>query len=58
MALFYKVPSLVDQMTSNPASHRKVSPGAADNMTSLLKRPWDATIGLSSFQRQVGLNLI
>ncbi|XP_028414974.1 KAT8 regulatory NSL complex subunit 3-like isoform X2 [Dendronephthya gigantea] len=46
-----KVPTLVDKMIAGGTSNRRVSAGATDNLTALLKRPWDATVALTSFQR-------
>ena len=46
-----KVPTLVDKMVAGGTTNRRVSAGTTDNLTALLKRPWDATVALTSFQR-------
>ncbi|XP_046850770.1 KAT8 regulatory NSL complex subunit 3-like isoform X2 [Xenia sp. Carnegie-2017] len=45
------VPTLVDKILAGGATHRRVSAGSTDNLAALLKRPWDATVALSSYQR-------
>ena len=50
-----QVPALVDKMIAGGTTNRRVSSGATDNLTALMKRPWEATVGLTSFQRPVSL---
>jgi hypothetical protein len=40
-------------MIAGGTTNRRVSAGTTDNLTALLKRPWDATVALTSFQRPV-----
>ena len=55
ITLFFvlQVPTLVDKMVAGGTPNRRVSAGTTDNLTALLKRPWDATVALTSFQRPV-----
>ena len=46
---------LVDKMIAGGTTNRRVSSGATDNLTALMKRPWEATVALTSFQRPVSL---
>ena len=52
-----QVPTLVDKMIAGGTTNRRVSSCATDNLTALMKRPWEATVALTSFQRPVSLQM-